>query len=108
MRSMIFSLEKIVLRMRSAENFLFRGKFSKVYMHLYFLMIFFTADNECVNFKRVFLRYGDFSIIFDILRTVLYIFIEYDTMKPTQFHILVRFASISSARFPLFSYPAFI
>ena len=29
-----FSLEKIVLRMRSAENFPFRGKFSEVYMHL--------------------------------------------------------------------------
>ena len=35
MRSMIFSLEKIVLRMWSEENFPFRGKFSEVYMHLY-------------------------------------------------------------------------
>ena len=34
MRSTIFSLEKIVLRMRSALNFPFRGKFSEVYMHL--------------------------------------------------------------------------
>ena len=34
MRSTIFSKEKIVLRMRSAENFPFRGKFSEVYMHL--------------------------------------------------------------------------
>ena len=30
-----FSLEKIVLRMRSAENSPFRGKFSEVYIHLY-------------------------------------------------------------------------
>ena len=34
MRSTIFSLEKIVLRMRSAENFPFRGKFSEVYLHI--------------------------------------------------------------------------
>ena len=34
MRSTIFSKEKIVLRMRSAENFPFRGKFSEVYIHL--------------------------------------------------------------------------
>ena len=29
-----FSLEKIILRMRSAENFPFHGKFSEVYIHL--------------------------------------------------------------------------
>ena len=39
MRITIFSLEKIVLRMRSAENFPFRGKFSEVYIHLNFTRI---------------------------------------------------------------------
>ena len=34
MRSTIFSKEKIVLHMRSSENFPFRGKFSEVYLHL--------------------------------------------------------------------------
>ena len=37
MRSTIFSNEKIILRMRSAENFPFCGKFSEVYLHLYIL-----------------------------------------------------------------------
>ena len=36
----IFSKEKIV-RMRSAENFPFRGKFSEVYMHLNWVSISF-------------------------------------------------------------------
>ena len=35
MRSTIFSVEKIVLRMRSVENFPFCEKFPEVYMHLY-------------------------------------------------------------------------
>ena len=54
MRSKIFSLEKIVLRMRSAENFPLRGKFSEVYMHLYmaFYLTLTLFKGVIVNHKQ--------------------------------------------------------
>ena len=70
MRSTIFLKEKIVLRMRFAENFPFRGKFSEVYTHLKgaYTLQKFSTDRKIFRLRmrsaeNIPFR-GKFSIVF--------------------------------------------
>ena len=69
MRSTIFSKEKIVLRIRSAENFPFRGKFSEVYIHLKSSFVYLNIDlNENLKMDKSFRRIKVKKIPLSILR----------------------------------------
>ena len=76
-----FFVKEIVLRMRSAENFPFRGKFSDVYLHLYMQqetrlgneVVFYFGD-QSLTFVRKAGKY--FEILFQCCCFLLNIYIH--------------------------------